>query len=246
MPKPTRKALLIGPNYQDSKEWDLPGTPQDLSNMREFLLTFGGFEIDTEIVTLDWNAQHPEVCNQLNDASDVDYLLVYFTGHGFLNHYGETLLLLSDGKFLSDREVRKHAKRQLNIFDCCRVGNLNFAPDAADSDGPVWNVPPPSADMDKNRLHFGGLLEQAECGEITIFACSPREYARSGPRLGSRFTYGLTKTAIAALANGYTPVEMTVHQVFSLTEQWVQANSGYTQNPTIESDPLDFPFAVLV
>lgn len=245
MPAPSRKAILIGAGYPDWPTGELPGTFEDIKNLKGFLHTYGGFQEDTEIVLLNNYPQRNDVLYQLNSTGDIDYLLVYFSGHGFLDGDGETWLQLADGP-LAIHDVKRHATRQLNIFDCCRTASTTFDPNSTQQDGPVWNVPPPTADIDSNRNLFNELLASSGHGEITLFSCSPWEYAFSGPELGSRFTYGLTKTALAALANGYAPVELTVRDVFSLAEHWVKGNSGEAQKPTIESDQIDFPFAVLV
>jgi hypothetical protein len=223
---------------------ELPGFGEDLDNMKWFLTSYGGFNKRETTILQDLSCAEIEYI--LDGIPSIDYLFLYYTGHGSIDAYGQTHLLLTDGQSFPVSSLRRNVVRQLNILDCCRANNVTIARSTIDQDNYIWDVQPPPNDTLCCRRKFNKLITAAPHGEINIFSCSPSERSFSGPRLGSRFTYLLTKNAAAELANGNRPVELTVHDVFSLTKLCVNEDSNGAQNPMIESDQIDFPFAVLV
>lgn len=125
-----RKALLIGPNFQD-----LPGVKADMNVWRSFLTSsYGGAwnpaEIcDTsEVITegiLTWDRLQPLV----QDAFSADYIFIAFSGHGGTYNQREdkyglpvTYIYLNDYERVPEFYFvpTEYGKRCTLILDCCR------------------------------------------------------------------------------------------------------------------------------
>jgi len=110
-----RKALLIGNTS------GLPGVKVDMQNYRLFLQSdTGGAWRPNEIDTLVDISKY-KLINKINilKSEAYDYVVVLFSGHG--GQIRETELELNkDGETIGESYLRSIAKRQLNIYDCCR------------------------------------------------------------------------------------------------------------------------------
>lgn len=112
---PTRKAILIGSPSKGKRF--LPGVKQDLANVRFFLESDNaGRWFPREIITLN-NPSFEKVIQEIHSTS-VDYLFVYFSGHGgTLNGDGRVLEL--NNALISDLDLLNTCPRQLIICDAC-------------------------------------------------------------------------------------------------------------------------------
>lgn len=113
--KVTRKAILIG--SPSNGERHLPGVNQDLKNLRYFLKSDNaGRWFDNEIVTLN-NPSFQRLTKEVH-LSTVDYLLIYFSGHGGTFDDNQRVLELEDA-FIRDYDLLNTCPRQLIICDAC-------------------------------------------------------------------------------------------------------------------------------
>lgn len=119
-----RKAILIfndgGPsNY-------LPGVKIDKANYLKFLKSpEGGAWEDSEIKVYDNDCSKELLLNYINTfrlAEQIGYWLIIFSGHGYVNSQGETILELSPDRECSVNEIKKATQysRRLLIADSCR------------------------------------------------------------------------------------------------------------------------------
>lgn len=110
-----KRILIIG---NDS---GLPGVKVDISNYKTFFQSaIGGNWEDEEIeVLLNPRKVSLQLKLMILSASALDYLIIIFSGHG--GQERETVLEInSKGELIGDSDLKGIAKRQLNIYDCCR------------------------------------------------------------------------------------------------------------------------------
>ena len=110
-----KKILLIG------NDDGLPGVKVDIENYKQFFKSpVGGSWLEREF-TVKLNPTKRELTNELIRLKNLslDYVIVVFSGHG--GQERETVLELNpQGELIGETELEFIAKRQLNIFDCCR------------------------------------------------------------------------------------------------------------------------------
>jgi hypothetical protein len=112
----SRKAILIG--CPGSKNNFLEGVTEDLKNVCQFLKSDkGGAWYETEINTI-YNPTLDELCSNVH-SEIVDYLFVYFSGHGYTNNQNERMLCLRN-YHISDKFLLNGSPRQLILIDACR------------------------------------------------------------------------------------------------------------------------------
>lgn len=111
-----RQALLIG-NTQG-----LQGVAVDIQRMTSFLQSStGGAWYGHEIKTM----LSPSKRDLLNTIAQLrgqgnDYVIALFTGHG--GHRRQTILEINgNGETIGEADLLSISKKQLSIFDCCRV-----------------------------------------------------------------------------------------------------------------------------
>lgn len=118
MQAPSRKALLIGAPGGSTTQF-LPGVERDPINMQDFLLSpRGGAWKEDEIIVLD----DPDLDSvyEATELCEADYVIKYFSGHGFETPDKRRFLNLSDGNSFEDMILLNDSPRQLIILDACR------------------------------------------------------------------------------------------------------------------------------
>lgn len=139
-----RKALLVGINDYHQIN-DLKGCHNDVTNMRNILKTFLGFQNEEIRVLTDNRATKENILSRLkamvNEAKAGDFLLFHFSGHGsqirdrdgdeLKDHMDELICpydMSWDGSFITDDMLNDiFSKLPPNvllevIFDCCHSG----------------------------------------------------------------------------------------------------------------------------
>jgi hypothetical protein len=111
MTSPTRIALLIGaPGGLNSTF--LPGVESDIQNVQSFLMSaHGGAWHDDEIIILN-DPDKAEVFLALQYLF-ADYVIVYFSGHGFQDQKRRNFLSLTNGEYVEDILFLNETPRQL-------------------------------------------------------------------------------------------------------------------------------------
>lgn len=115
--KPVRKAILICSPGSEEINY-LYSAPTDIDNVKNLLLSpRGGRWKESEIIVL----LSPDVATLKStiERSAVDYLFVYYAGHGYETPHSERRICLPDSD-LSDIFLLNASPRQLVILDSCR------------------------------------------------------------------------------------------------------------------------------
>lgn len=110
-----RKAIIIGNSR------DLNATPLDMLRFTKFLMSLQGGAWEKEEIVECKDKSADEILKVIDDikADDIDYVIVYFTGHGGVQ--GDTILEVNPAsELLKENSFFGLAPRQLNIMDCCR------------------------------------------------------------------------------------------------------------------------------
>jgi len=112
-----KKALFIANTH------GLNGTKKDIINMRNFLYSnSGGAWEDFEFCEPLYNPSKYKLMDVVNRLKyeNCDYVIVLFSGHG--GQKRELLIEINENEeTINESELKGIAKRQLTIFDCCRV-----------------------------------------------------------------------------------------------------------------------------
>lgn len=114
-------ALLIGNTN------NLKGVEKDIYDFKTYLKSGIGGAWTEEEIKCAFNISLLDLNTYLTNVRkyDWDYLIFYFSGHGGMDNKGVTHLEInSREETISECSIVNIAKRQLNIFDCCRVNVL--------------------------------------------------------------------------------------------------------------------------
>lgn len=178
----TRKAILIGCPGNISNP--LLGVKRDILNMSRFLLSNkGGAWNKNEIVVLD-NPNLVDV-SKIIQSIFVDYLLVYFSGHGYTDVLNNSRMLALKDSNIPDWHLLNNSPRQLVIVDACRnylAPGLSGVPVFEDSvdhfEGPsVYEL-------------FNEYIALSPEGKLIVHATQPGKYSYDSPS-GGYFTQAL-------------------------------------------------------
>lgn len=220
----SRKAILIG--CPGSGKSFLSGVEHDLQNMKRFLLSNrGGQWYTNEISVL--NNPDPQRILSLAFQTQADYLLVYFSGHGYTEqHSGIRKLCCNGGNIADESLIQGPAKRILVINDVCRtfigagIGRIDADDVEYDSfTGPV-----------NFRLLFDNAIQSTAHTKIIIHGTQPGLIA-ADTQSGGAFTQGLLKVCNRINSKG-DPCVLSIGQMLEHVPN-VLKTKGNTQIPYI-------------
>jgi uncharacterized caspase-like protein len=194
----SRRAVIIGvDDYADSSITNLLGAVNDAKEMHARLTEFGDFTVASEHLLLNENATAWNIRQAVSDllwkTEKTEFSLVYFSGHGLTDSYGNGFLaphdmakdapLVCGIRMQELRDIMIAAKNKttiLLILDCCYSGI------AADGDKAVGGTPPLDTveqclvPLNEATLSAGGKLILTSAGSDE----RSREIATSRHRLG--------------------------------------------------------------
>lgn len=228
----TRKAILFG--CPGTGENFLSAVAYDLANVKKFLLSNrGGRWFENEIITLD----NPTISTVLNivQATIADYVIVYFSGHGFSNHNDEKFLCLKDGE-MEDLLLLSQTPRQRIFIDACRkiplhaISGLPEEERFSRADGYY-----PAREL------FDKYIISSPVGQTIIHATAHDTKAYAS-QTGSHFTEALLNACYSVRTENYSPLKII--DVLNRTALDL-AKRGYNQVPAItyNTGNLQIPFA---
>lgn len=231
----TRKAILIG--CPGSSSNFLRGVKKDITNMIRFLHSDkGGAWRENEIITL----ANPKALDALSsvESAFADYMLVYFSGHGYTDRRNNSrMLALRDGN-IPDWFLLNASPRQLIIVDACRnflAPGLSGAPEFEDQVDHFEGV--------STYELFSEFIAYSPEGKLIVHATQPGKYSFDSIS-GGYFTQALLHISTRMKTNEmYTPcsIKSVLHYVPALLRK-----TGITQVPSITytAGRLSVPFAL--
>jgi hypothetical protein len=166
-----KKVLLIGNNN------GLPGVNVDIRNYGDFFKSLnGGAWFDGEINTMtqpSLSVLRSKIA--LLKLEQLDYLIVVFSGHGGQTRRGTVVELNANGETILEQELQNIAKRQLNIFDCCRAFPQPI--DEFRKGGTFSALSASADDMAYIRAKYEKRIMQAVPQQCLLYACGIGETA---------------------------------------------------------------------
>jgi len=168
-----KRILLIGNTN------GLTGVKVDIENYKAFFLSpYGGYWNDSEIKVL-LNPNKGDLLVELNwlKKLDLDYLIVIFSGHG--GQERETVLEINNNlESINESLLKNLAKRQLNIFDCCRSFSESLVKGNLNELKLKHNL------IRNTREKYEKRIIESDLGQISLYACSIGETARDTSKGG--------------------------------------------------------------
>jgi len=232
----SRCAVLIGAPGEGQNY--LRGVSADLHNIKNYLLSpNGGRFFPNEIISLS-RAELSDVASVIQGVH-VDYLFVYFSGHGYTEKLSNRRMLCLQDAYVEDLFLLDRSPRQLVIVDACR----NYA-GAGISGIPQFGEEPDHFDGESEvRNLFDQLILHSSPGRMIIHGTQQGQYS-SDSSSGGYFTRALLEVGTNINAEGnytWSSVENILHYVPSVLER----NKNF-QVPeiTYETGNLRVPFAI--
>jgi hypothetical protein len=235
----TRKAILIGCPGDGITSRYLGGVEKDLRNMKKFVMsTKGGSFDEDEVVTL----LNPTVNLVLTkiQALRADYVLVYFSGHGFTRLDKRRMIALRDGN-ITDLELLNSSPRQLVLVDACRtqqqISGLSGIP--IDNESAIDHF-----DEASTHDYFSELIALSSVGKLIVHATQHGKASIDNSARGGLFTQALLHVSNRMNADqAHAPC--TVQQILTHVPAVIKRNGG-TQVPAIvySTGQLTVPFAL--
>lgn len=231
----TRKAILIG--CPGSGTGLLSGVKQDLENVSKYLQSEkGGVWYKNEIKSL-YNPTYAEVKQVITNAI-ADYVLVYFSGHGYTDTETNSRMICLKDYYISDKHLLCNSHRQLILIDACRneVGQgLAGLPDYEQD----WSYFTGSPVRDL----FDRFILNSPAGKLIVHGTQRGKYSYDSSK-GGMFTNALLNIGSRIKAEQkYT--QATISTVISYVPQVLQKQNNY-QVPSIayKTGNLTVPFAI--
>ena len=232
----TRLAVLIGAPGKNNNY--LRGVPVDLNNFKNFLLSpNGGRWFPNEIISLP-QAQLSDVALIIQRAY-VDYLFVYFSGHGYTDAFANKRMLCLQDLTVEDLFLLNRSPRQLIITDACRnyvapgisgIPEFGEEPDHFDGESEVRNL-------------FNRSIHQSPAGRIIVHGTQRGQYSNDSS-YGGYFTRALLHVGTKINAEGnYT--QASINTVVNYVPSVLRKN-GNSQVPeiTFQTGNFSVPFAI--
>lgn len=225
------------------------GVLKDRENIERYLLSpIGGAWRKDEISNIQpVSSLYLQVI--LHSFVDYDYLMFFFSGHGF--HDGtSTMLELSKNKFVSERSLRGKAKKTLIILDCCRVIEIEPVMDHVLRE--MFKGASAGLNPTKCRALYEKYLENIPNTLTTCYSCLADQTSNDLASKGGLYLSTLIETAEEQMGKKSTDVSsdgviITINKVHQEATVKVMKLSDDEQIPDIGRQKLntDFPFVVI-
>lgn len=232
---PTRKAILIG--SPGNKNNFLKGVKHDLENLSKYLQSEkGGVWYESEIKPL-YNPSYFQVKQEIDNAI-ADYVVVYFSGHGYTDTEKNQRMICLKDYYISDKHLLNNSHRQLILIDACRneVGQgLSGLPDY-EQDLSYFEGSPV-------RRLFDNYIKNSPAGKLIVHGTQRGEYSYDSST-GGMFTNALINIGTRIKAEEkYTQAQIS--NVLTYVPEVLQSQNNY-QVPSIafKSGNLTVPFAI--
>jgi Caspase domain len=210
----------------------------DISSFQLFLKSpVGGMWDEAEIITMQAPSLHD--LRNLTEYFLVDYVLLYFSGHGN-GANGASYISLNENESINVSELPDFASKQLFIFDSCRAMPQNI--------NEVYLYYPERIPIDGGLVTriYQEYLAKCENGTTYCFSCSYGESAHSDSDGGGYFTNSLISEVTAwSISPSNRPI-LTLKEACMLSYSKIRLCYDHQQQPVVitRSKFRNLPFAV--
>jgi hypothetical protein len=241
----TRRAIMIGSPGPKNSTTYLRGVDTDLHHFVSFLKSsVGGSWEDEETAGL-YNGPSENLI-ELFQSTNTDFLLVYFSGHGYQD-LDETNIAINDTESISISQLISliKAPKALIIIDCCRKfideAYLGFS-------SPEYLSFKSLLDQPNTRDRYMQRISESTNGIAIAYSCSLGELS-GDTELGGAYTYSLLKTSLQWNENQNNEGVLTISDANDLAHEHLKIKSHSQQNSQIralsaQAENLNFPFAM--
>jgi uncharacterized caspase-like protein len=200
-------ALLIGNSEYTDKKLSRLKTPRaDVNGVAQVLRNpeIGNFDDVTVLLNEKVDILRRQIARLFIDRQRDDFLLLYFTGHGVKDEYGQLHLAVSDTehKFLDATAIpasyvtrhmdRSRSRRQVLLLDCCHSGAFEWGAKAALGEG----------------VGAEAAFKGTGYGHYVLAASDAMQYAWEGDQiLGKAETSVFTRFLIEGLQTGKADID---------------------------------------
>ena len=238
-----RKALII--YCTNSPSGELKGPKYDCRNMTDYLTScLGGAWYESEIMLLHNPTIDRVKCVIENEFQDLDYSLVVFSGHGFINENdGMQYLEMMDGDACINI-LKTGAARQTAIIDACRGYEKPISDSTLRTFSSI-NERDENATRLAFRLIFNQGVMAAEKGLSVLFSSSENESSVDTDKgaayisslIGACKDWGKTNTSsrVLSIKEAHERAKVYMNSHFTTTQRPVMAQ---------EKRKVYFPLAV--
>jgi len=212
-----RKAFLIANNG------DLKGTILDVELVRSFLTSPRGGHWRQDEIDYLINPSKDDLIVKLAMAKvdNYDFVIVHFSGHGGQAVNSLILEINPKEETISSSILFNLAKRQVSIFDCCRVGDTPALESLAfDSVTEAYK---------DTRATYDRMIMNAAEQQLKLYGCASNEVS-SEDEDGGYYTQALFRTAMSS-----SEPFLTFNKAHETAAALVRRRSNLTQNPEIVS-----------
>jgi hypothetical protein len=232
-----RKAILIcspGSPY-------LKGVALDIENMKNFLLSAnGGSWKESEIFISRFDPDYEEIEKHLISLEEMDFSVVYYSGHGYTDQDGVGRINLNLNQNPSIRRFEHRSKRQITIIDACR-GYSEYAGIDGLAAPAVSKIKFDNNNPEHARKIFDAYTLKCSEGRVLLHAAQKGQNAED-TNSGGYFSSNLLLSALYMARNSNEPI-LNIYNIFEkaydLTQNRHQPNLIYTNK-----DALVLPFAI--
>ncbi len=237
MNQPTRRAILFGSQAPGAKR--IPGVYKDLESVRRYLLSPNGGAWNEKEIIIRTDPSLVEL-EKLFSGVVADYLLIYFSGHGFTSETGDRMLCFPEGSFPDKYLIECNTSpRKLMLVDACRnkkrPGGI----------GAIW----PEEKWDyatgysEARAIFDQYISDSAFGWAIVHA-TEFDYSAIENENGGYFTQAILDAMILFQSSGRHEV-IKIDQVVNQAKFKLQKNT-IPQNPCIyKKGYLSVPFGLV-
>lgn len=236
------KGILIIGNPGKGKHY-CEGVEKDLLNYRKYFssITGGAWE-DDEIKTL-LCPTVTEMNKSINILNDMDYSIIIFSGHGYSNINGETIIELSNDGDEYSENILKSTMRTV-IIDCCRK---LWIPTRLEKRADFMNLYESTGHSrlrELARIKYEDYIKNSNGMPVVMYSCSSGECANDNSELGGDYSYQLLKAGNRFVGNTSEDVLDVVEAHYIAKTELEKMN--HTQHPRIcrARSGNYYPFAI--
>lgn len=240
-----RIAILIGSPLSEKHPNYLSGVKYDIKNFSNFLKSStGGAWSENEIIRLK-NPTIQQFSEVKTKFSGRDFAFVYFSGHGsYSKRIKDQVLNINDNKQISGAHFLNFAKKQITLFDACRV--------FSDWSGFLGGIEQPDLVYDygkpeQAKINYMSYIQGINNGQAVLFSTQQGNTAQEDPSNGGFFSSSILLAASKFAQFKTEENILDVYNAFLSSNQIIQNVYTSEQEPRIaksSDSALLLPFAV--
>lgn len=226
-----RKAIIIV-----NDDGVLEGISRDIQNIKNFLTSLSGgswYESEIEVI------KNPTLSAlivklAIQRISNLDFCLVFFSGHGGSNGRKTHIQINNQGETIEERALFGFAKKQINFFDCCRSITKSLIQKSERSHSLAMDESLPNyLSVEESRRIYSELVNRAVNQNPIFYSCELNEVSYDSPN-GAVYLSSYLKNAsdYTRYSTVKSKLAIHVHQTAAKYVKSLNPKPEGDQNPT--------------